>query len=96
MKMTRSNDEATAMKENVRISLLEQSNLHIQQSLERMEKRFDKIDSKLEKMDCKIDANFAYLNDKIDSRFMWMLITYFGGFAGTFGALVFSHLQHWL
>ncbi len=53
----------------VRIAILETTATHIYQTLERMEKRFDKIDGKLETMDKKIDA----INNRMWTNFLWLL-----------------------
>lgn len=53
----------------VRIAVVETTIGHINESLIRMEKRFDKIDEKLETMDKKIEA----INNRMWTNFLWLL-----------------------
>ena len=71
-------DEDNNMKDNqvnTRVALLEQSIGHINETLLRIEKRFDKIDDKLESLDKKIDTKYDILDKKIDSNFKWLIGT---------------------
>ncbi len=72
--------------QETRVALLEQSIGHINQTLIRIEKRFDSIENK-------IDYNFNMLNNKIDSNFKWLLTIYLGGYASLFAML--AHPAHW-
>jgi uncharacterized coiled-coil protein SlyX len=54
---------------DVRIAIVENTIGHINETLIRMEKRFDKIDEKLETMDKKIDS----INNRMWTNFLWLL-----------------------
>ncbi len=67
------------MKIETRVALLEQSMGHINETLLRIEKRFDKIDDKFDKMDdklekfeAKFDKKFEMLESKIDTHRKWL------------------------
>ncbi len=68
---------------DTRVALLEMSISHINDTLIRFEKRFDKIDEKLDKLD-----------SKLDSRFLWLLTFTIGGFASVLG--VVARFAHWI
>ncbi len=68
---------------DTRVALLEMSISHINDTLVRIEKRFDKIDEKFNKIDDKLDK----LDGKIDSRFFWLLSFTIAGFACVLGLI---------
>lgn len=80
--------------DDTRLALLEQSIIHINETMLRMEHRFDKIDERFNKLDerfNKIDDRFDKIDAKIDSHFRWNLSLTFGLYAmavtGLLGAL---------
>jgi uncharacterized coiled-coil protein SlyX len=74
------------MTEETRIALLEQSIWHINETLVRIEKRLDTIDSDMK-------TGFNRLDSKIDSKFIWLISFGIGAFAGLFGMM--AHAMHW-
>jgi len=78
---------------DVRLAILETTVVNINETLIRMERRFDKIDEKLERMDQKIDSKFNVLDGKIDNKFNWLLGIYFTSSLAIFSALImlFKH-----
>lgn len=87
--MSKKSDETVVQISNnldTRVALLELSINHVNQTLERMEKRFDKID-----MDIKELRND--LSKRIDSRFFWLLTFTIAGFGSLWGTL--AHVAHW-
>ncbi len=61
---------------DTRVALLEMSISHINDTLNRMEKKLDKVD------------------DKIDSRFFWLLTLQISSFVGLLG--VIARVAHWI
>jgi len=68
--------------QETRLSLLEQTSSHIYQSLERMEKRFDKADEKFDLivrnlggLEQRIDTKHIELLNRIDSNNKWLIAT---------------------
>ena len=78
------------MKEDTRLALLEQSISWINQTMMRMENRFDQLDKRLDKIDSRLDR----IEVKIDSNFKWLLGFYIGGFSALFGLI--GHGLHWV
>lgn len=73
--------------EDTRISLLEQSIVHINQTLNRIEQRFDRIDDRFNRVDGefdRMDEKFDSIHQVIRSNFMWML----GLYASTIGIIL--------
>ena len=71
---------------DVRLALLEQTNEHIYEVLNRIEKSLNKIDDKFEN---KLDK----LNSKVDAHFYTLITLYIGGFAGMFA--IMAKAVHW-
>jgi hypothetical protein len=69
--MSTSKIEKYPMEDEVRIALLEQSIGHITNILERLDNRFNHMESKLSKLDDRILKQ----SDKIDSHFKWIIST---------------------
>jgi tetrahydromethanopterin S-methyltransferase subunit G len=72
--------EDLPVKDDTRLALLEQSIGHINETMMRFEKRFDrlderfdKIDQKLQSINDKVDQKFQYVHDKIDTNFKWVI-----------------------
>jgi hypothetical protein len=70
------------MKEDTRIALLEQSIGHINETMLRMEKRFDRSDQKLGDLEKKLETKIHRIEDKINSvdekignHFKWIMGT---------------------
>lgn len=62
--------------QETRIALLEQSQVHLYETLLRIEKRFDQIDEKFTKIDDKFDKvneRFDKLYEKLDSNNKWLI-----------------------
>lgn len=73
-----------ANSQEVRISLLEQSMNHINETLMRIEKRFDRIDDRFTFLEAKLDKKFDDSDKKLDkfdarlwTNFYWILGTVF-------------------
>lgn len=84
------------MKDGTRIALLEQSITHINDTMLRIEKRFDAVDARFDRIELRIDAlsgemkqGFKDINNRLWSNFFWMV----GGFAGILGLV--AHAVHW-
>jgi tetrahydromethanopterin S-methyltransferase subunit G len=84
--MTIANQKGMISSEEARIMLLEQKNDDFNQTLLRIEKRLDSLDTKL-------DAQ----NNKIDSHFRWTIGLIFGLYATSFGVLLgaVGKAYHW-
>lgn len=90
--------------DDVRLALLEQSIININDTLVRFEKRFDKIDEKFTKIDEKFDRvdnkfdriedRFDKIHDQIKSETRW-IITVFGGLMLGLSGLM-AHGFHWI
>ena len=82
------------MKEDTRIALLEQSIEHINQTLLRIEHRFDSMDSKIDTLGIvlgqEMKAGFKDINNRMWTNFFFMI----GGFAGILGLV--AHALHWI
>ena len=75
--------ESNKMKLNnhdVKVSLLEQSVTHINQTLICIESKIDSIDKKFD--------------EKIDTNFRWLIGMIISGFVSTW--VILSHIFHWL
>jgi len=81
------------MTEETRIALLEQSIGHINETLIRIEKRFDSLENDIKQGFGRLENKIDRLENKVDSNFKWLLGIYFGGFAGLFGMM--AHAMHW-
>lgn len=68
---------------DTRVALLEMSISHINDTLNRMEKKLDKMDDNIDR-----------LSSKVDSRFYWLLTFTVAGFASLWGAI--AHIAHWI
>lgn len=73
-----------ANNQEVRISLLEQSINHINETLIRIEKRFDRIDDRFAFLEAKLDKKFDEIDKKLENfdarlwtNFYWILGTVF-------------------
>jgi len=77
-----------------RVTRIELSVESINQTLLRLEKRIDSIDSKmditLKSLDTKMDSGFKSLNDRLWNNFYWMI----GGFTSILGIL--AKVLHWI
>ncbi len=89
------------MTDDTRLALLEQSIGHINETMIRIEKRFDAIDFRFDRMEKRLDSieervssGFIRLDQKIDSNFQWLLGIYIGGFASLFG--IVAHGFNWI
>ena len=66
---------------DVKIAVLENNTIHIGETLNRIEKRLDKIDERFEKLEKKMDEGFSRIDKKMDDGFksinnrMWFLYT---------------------
>ena len=74
--------------EETRISLLEQSINHINETLIRFEKRFDKMDSRFDK----VDASIEKVRDVSWSQFRWLLATILGLILTVSGIFLKGHI----
>jgi len=63
------------MKDETRIALLEQSVGHINETMLRIEKRFDSIDKRFDTLESDMKQGFARLDGKVDSNFRWLIGT---------------------
>jgi tetrahydromethanopterin S-methyltransferase subunit G len=63
--------------EDTRLALLEQSIMNINQTLNRMETRFDRLENKM-------DTGFKDVNSRLWTSFLWML----GLYASTIGIVL--------
>lgn len=84
------------MKDVTRLALLEQSIMHINDTLLRIEKRFDTIDFRFDKQELQVGAVstevkriFRDINQRLWTNFIWMI----AGFASVLG--VIAHAVHW-
>jgi predicted nucleic acid-binding Zn-ribbon protein len=105
--MSNPKKEGPMASNDTKIALLEQSIGHINQTLERIEKRFDKIDSELGFAASKLDNQFLVVDNKlsemykkIDSKFssldnrIWALFFFIiAGFGSVLG--VIAKVAHW-
>jgi len=66
-----------------RVALLEQSISHVNETLIRIDKRFDHLETRME-------TRFDRMESRIWSLFLWMI----GGFVGVLGLL--AHSMHWI
>lgn len=87
----------TKMSDETRIALLEQAINHMNDTLLRIEKRFDQIDQRFDKIDARIDGlaheikqNYKDINSRLWSNFLWTI-----GSMGALLALV-AHALHWI
>ncbi len=55
-----------SMKENTQIALLKQSIEHINETMMRMEKRFDQLDHRFDYLEKKMDDGFSKIDKKFD------------------------------
>lgn len=85
--------------DDTRLALLEQSIKNINETMLRIENRFDRLENKVddgfkkvnEKIDdtyktlsSKIDDTYKTLNNRLWTNFLWIMGTYVGGFASIY------------
>lgn len=58
---------------HTRLALLEQTTSHIQQSLDRIQNRFDVFDDKIDKLTSKFDNTLDKIESKMDANSKWLL-----------------------
>lgn len=94
--MNKKESKLTNFPDNIdtRVALLEMSISHINETLIRMEKRFDKIDERLDKIDGRLERMEGRLDAKIDSRFFWLLSLQIASFVGLLGTI--ARVAHWI
>jgi len=78
------------MKEDTRIALLEQSINHINETMLRIEKRFDTMDKRFDFLEARMDSGFKDVNNRLWANFFWMI----GGFAGILA--VIAKASEWI
>ncbi len=59
--------------QDTRIALLEQSNNHIYEALQRIEKRFDDVEKKLDKRFDEMDKKIDKFDSRLWTNFYWVL-----------------------
>ncbi len=82
------------MKDDTRIALLEQSIGFINETMTRLEKRFDSMENKIDTLGIvvtqEMKMGFKDVNNRLWTNFFWMV----GGFAGVLGLV--AHALHWI
>jgi uncharacterized coiled-coil protein SlyX len=76
-----------------RLALLEQTVEHIYEALNRIDKRFDKLDERLDSIETKLDKRIDKLESKVDKHFYWFIGLYITGY-GSLLALMAKGF-HW-
>lgn len=78
------------MKDDTRLALLEQSIGHINESLLRIEKRFDSVEKRIDVLSDDMKQGFKDVNNRLWTFFFWMV----GGYASILGLI--AHALHWI
>jgi peptidoglycan hydrolase CwlO-like protein len=88
------------MNTETRLAVLENVILHINGSIERIDKRFDHIDKRFDHIDKRfddVDKKFDRLENKIDKTDNRLWLLFFWMISGFVGVLTFiSHAFHWI
>jgi archaellum component FlaC len=69
MRVNKMSNSANDYNNDTKIAVLQNTNLYIHETLNRIEKRLDKIDDRFNNLENKIDSTLNLLNTKIDSNF---------------------------
>jgi hypothetical protein len=90
--MSKKSDETVVQLSNnldIRVALLEQNSITTKEILERMERRFDKIDLSILELSNRMDNKFEKVDKEAKSNFRWLLSAIVA-----LGAVI-AHGFHW-